>query len=361
MNSEAVDDASSDGLLESITGRAGDEVAKKIAEFKEPSGFNKGFVVGGLDFNADGTKLATNGQVAPPEVHVWEWRVPSHAPRILGMRSPAGSGEAIRFNGDGSLLAVGHGPNALAHDLGVVQVWNTQTWAAIHDIDNPQGGGTNSLAFSTDGKLLVRTIENWRGPNLVATRTETWEQAWELELPRPWLIRKLALSPDGQFTAVAGETFERGHIPIVTHPQILIVDLSTRKLVRTIANAFPDNNEIKTLAWSPDGKSLAAGGLVTESAPGPDAVRIFDPISGEPVVREAGTEAFVSALSYSPDGRYLAEGYIDGKVRIWDGLHKQLLQSIPVNDHFHTALTISRDSRYLAVAAGFDVSIWELR
>src|SRR5580700_5491952 len=89
MNSEAVDDASSDGLLESITGRAGDEVAKKIAEFKEPSGFNKGFVVGGLDFNADGTKLATNGQVAPPEVHVWEWRVPSHAPRILGMRSPA--------------------------------------------------------------------------------------------------------------------------------------------------------------------------------------------------------------------------------------------------------------------------------
>jgi WD40 repeat protein len=327
-------------------------VAKKVAEFRE----SQDFVVGGFDFTGDGMELATNGQETRPEVHLWSWRTPSRIARVLQLPTGAGSGEAIRCSPDGTLLAVGHTYDR-QHTL--VRVWRTDTWAVARDIEDSVGAFDQmGLAFSPDGKFLARTASRLApGPDLILYRTDTWEVAWSLGT-RPFRANTLALSPDGKYAAIAG--FRVVSLQI-SHPEILIIDLSNHQTIRTIAAAFPDNNEIQTLAWSPDGKALAAGALVTESAPGPDAVRIFDPATGQPITREAAKVAYVSGLRYSPDGRYLVDAYLDGEVHIWDGQHKQLLQVIPVNLHFHTAVSISRDSRHLAIAAGRDVSVWELK
>jgi WD40 repeat protein len=151
----------------------------------------------------------------------------------------------------------------------------------------------------------------------------------------------------------------QGPIAIIL-PQITIVDLTARKIVRTIA-AFPDNNEIYALSWSADGKALAAGAAVGGSHAGPDAVKIFDPVTGSQLVGEVAEDAFVSGLRYSRDGRYLIEGHVDGNVRIWDGQHKKMLQTIPVDKRFRTALSVSPDSRFVAIASGRDVSVWEVK
>jgi WD40 repeat protein len=344
-------------LLESKDHYTG-PVAKKVAEFNET------FVVGGVDFSADGTQLATNGMLAEPEVHIRDWRDHGHIVRVLHMNSIAGDGSAIRYSPDGSLLAVGHARDTQQNGFGLIRIWNSKTGEVVHDIAEPQGATEfMSFGFLPNNEFLIRTVNRGGNPGdyVVVNRTDTWEQMWGLDT-LPFIPRTLTLSPDGQLAAIGGEALDLGsRAPaIIHHTQILIVDLNKRQIVRTIERAFPDDNEIHTLSWSPDSRYLAAGAIVGGSFAGPDAVKIFDPATGTQRMGEPGESAYVSGLSYSPDGRFLIEGYIDGKVRVWDGNHKQLLQSIPVDDHFHTVLRVSRDSRYVAIADGKRVAIWEL-
>jgi WD40 repeat protein len=130
----------------------------------------------------------------------------------------------------------------------------------------------------------------------------------------PFRPRAITLSPDGKLAAVGGESVSfgpNGNYPLVIHPQILIINLSSQQILGTIA-AFPDENEIQTLSWSPDGRFLAAGALVTESAPGPDAVKIFDLSTGKQMFGGTAKEARVTGLRYSENGLYLVGGVIDG-------------------------------------------------
>jgi dipeptidyl aminopeptidase/acylaminoacyl peptidase len=337
---------------------SGTNVARKVAEFKE----HPDFVVGGIDFNGDGTQLATNGLVAPPEVHIWNWRDPSRVARVLLMNAPAGNGRSIRYNADGSRLAVGHDRGRQLHD--VIRIWNTGNWTVNHDIAEPVGSEMG-FEFSSDGKLFVRTTfgsVSGAGPSVIVHRTTDWDQV-EAFSTKPFWPRTITLSSDGKLAAVGGPNVSfgpNGSYPLVNHPQILIIDLSSQQVLRTIA-AFPDNNEIQTLSWSPDGRILAAGALVTESAPGPDAVKIFDPSTGKQMFGGIAKEGEITGLRYSANGRYLVGGVIDGKVNIWEAQDDKLLQVIPVDEHFPAAVSISRDSRYLAIANRIEIAVYELK
>jgi WD40 repeat protein len=331
-------------------------VAKRVAEF------NESFPVGGLAFSADGAQLATNALVAGLDTDIWDWSGKSHIVRVLHKTAPSGSGDAIRYSPDGMLLAVGHQIDTREAGFGIVRIWNTSTGKIVHDIGEPRGaGGFMGLAFSPDGKWFYRTVDIGRSniDGFVVHRTDTWEQVWGL-LTRPFFPRTLTVSPDGQFVAIAGATGNFGP-PITWYPKILVVDLQARKVIRTIEQAFPEHNQIHALAWSPDGKHLAAGGIVQGSFPGPDAVRLFDPTTATLIGTEQGEPSFVTGLVYTPDGRYLIEGHIDRAVRIWDGSHTNLLQRIPVDFHSHTILAVSPDSRYFSIAEGERVSVWELQ
>lgn len=327
-------------------------VAKKIAAFRES------FVVGGMDFNADGTQLAVSEESIGPRVHIWAWRRPSRISRELDVSVPP-SDNAISYSPNGTLLAVGHMREAPQLGAGLIRIWDTATGAVVHSIAEPQGAtAIMGLAFSPDGRLLVRTVQRGAPAFLVVHETDNWDEVWSLPTPL-FSPRVLALSPDGSFAAIGGEALVKGEGAIY-HPEILIVDLKGRQLARTIRSAFVDQNEIHALDWSPDGKTIAAGVIVQGSYPGPDAVKLFEATTGLELSNESAKIAYVNGLRYSHDGRYLAEGYLDGHVRIWDGQHQKLLQSIPVDDHFNTVLSVSRDSRHLAIGAGKDVAIWEL-
>jgi WD40 repeat protein len=268
---------------------AGSKLATKIAEFHES------FVVGGMDFSPSGKELATNGMMAAPEVHIWEWTTHSQITRVLHLDSLAGDGSAIRYSPDGALLAVGHFGDRQKTGFNVIRIWNTQTGDVAHDLaDSVGGSGAMSFAFSADGRFLVRTVQRGGSPGdyLAVHTTNNWEQAWGFPT-LPFIPRTLALSPDGTLLAVAGETSVLGPNgpPITHHPKILIVDLGKHQILRTIEDAFPDQNEIHALAWSRDAKSLAAGAIVQGSFKGPDAVKIFDPSSGTMIVGEPAQNA----------------------------------------------------------------------
>ena len=301
----------------------------------------------GLDFSPDGKFLATTS-TQTLHVHIWDWR---NQRIVRTFERPQGSDllttEPIRFSPDGRLLAScssRSGPN-----YSVTRIWNTATGEFVHDIEEPNNGSCQAIVFSPDGKHLIRAMSRPARAlesSLIVHDTTTWEAVWSLRTS-PFYPDHLEISPDGALVALVGTVIVpavriEGQFRITpAKPQIVIVDLIHREVVRTI----PASAE--RLAWSPDGARLvAAAGLETQ---------IFDARSGEIVSIEKG-EGGHALARYTPDGKYLIER-INLRVKIWDGQHRDLYQEIPAAPG---VLAVSRDGHYFAMGGDKKVIVWKL-
>jgi WD40 repeat protein len=66
-----------------------------------------------------------------------------------------------------------------------------------------------------------------------------------------------------------------------------------------------------SVAWSPDGSRIAAGGS-------DQIVHLFDVSRGRELVNLHGHIGRVTSLRFTNDGRSLISTSLDGSVRIWD-------------------------------------------
>lgn len=332
------------------------EVAVKVAELHE----DKDIEIWGLDFSPDGKYLAATS-LTTLEVQIWDWHN-KRIVRTLEMVQGANTGlttEPIRYSPDGRLLVVCHS-GALGDVL--VRIWNTETWAAIHDIADFKSGGCGAIGFSPDGKSLIGVFDRnpiASGDTLTIYDTSSWQPVWGLRTV-PFYPKALAISPDGKFAAIGGDVINPhswpfdtpkptfGNPPLSSQSAIVVVDLAQRAIVRTIQDYAGH------LAWSPDGAYItaAAGG----------GVKVFDVNSGIQVADEPLKSAHM-VVRYTPDGKYLLESDMDALgnglgVRIWDGQHRELLQVIPGNVG---SLAVSRDGHYFAAGSYKNILIWQLK
>ncbi len=73
-------------------------------------------------------------------------------------------------------------------------------------------------------------------------------------------------------------------------------------------------DSVRSLAWSPDGCTLASGSQ-------DKTVRLWNPETGTPMHLLEGHEATVNMLRWSPDGNLLASGSADHSIRLWADSH----------------------------------------
>lgn len=90
-----------------------------------------------------------------------------------------------------------------------------------------------------------------------------------------------------------------------------------------------------------------------------NVIRLYDTRTGALVGGESGPiTTWVTALRYTPQGRYLIEAGIHHEVEIWDGSHHHLLQKIP---HQAWSLAVSPHGHYLALGEGGQIQVWRFR
>ncbi|MFD8812887.1 WD40 repeat domain-containing protein [Streptomyces sp. NPDC059627] len=152
-------------------------------------------------------------------------------------------------------------------------------------------------------------------------------------------VQSLAFSPDGQ-TLASGDL--DGAI------QLWNVTTGTSRSV-TVSNL---NNNIQSVAFSPDGQTIASGGE-------DGSVQRWNPTTGQ-TRRLPGHAKSVAAVAFSPDGRTLASGSDDARVTLWDLPTGHPRTTFTGNTSIHS-LAWSRDGRSLAWgAADKTVRLWNV-
>ncbi|MGP1474593.1 MAG: WD40 repeat domain-containing protein [Treponema sp.] len=79
------------------------------------------------------------------------------------------------------------------------------------------------------------------------------------------------------------------------------------------------------------------------------------------IVFSAGTPSSVNAVSYSPDGKYIASGSYDKTVKIWDAATGMFLRTLEGHSGDIDSVCYSPDGKYLASGGGWNdktVKIW---
>jgi WD40 repeat protein len=293
----------------------------------------------GFTLSADGTRLAAQAATGPQGlVVIWDTRSRKELHRL---RAHDGEAFALAFSPDGKLLAT-------AGLDGTLRLWNALTGKQVCLVTEIRGY-IGTLAFSHDGRTLFsgEALEMAKGRE---AQTRLWEVATGKERQRIPQQVFVTLSPDGEVMALSGE---QGRV-------LRLVKWRTGEALNTLkgfrgrpgqpgdwntARFAPDGKIIATtsqvdeaihlwhvasgigardiplgdytysIAFAPDGKTLAAG--VAGGPDGNNRIRLFDPATGDERVVTPGRLDAVHEVRFLPGGKAVAGTSADRTFRLW--------------------------------------------
>ncbi|TKB94872.1 MAG: hypothetical protein E8D41_02855 [Nitrospira sp.] len=116
------------------------------------------------------------------------------------------------------------------------------------------------------------------------------------------------------------------------------------------------SDTVETVAWSPNGKTLASGSA-------DNSIRVWDVTTGQQIGSLlTGHTGTVQSVDWSPDGKTLASGSADNSIRLWDVTTGQQIGS-PLTGHTGTVQSVdwSPDGKTLASGSGDNsIRLWDV-
>jgi WD40 repeat protein len=110
--------------------------------------------------------------------------------------------------------------------------------------------------------------------------------------------------------------------------------------------AMKGEGHIYTVAFAPDGKSLAAAGQSAK-------FRTYDVGAGRSLFQFQGHTGYVNRLAYSPDGNTIASCSTDKTVRLWGAKTGESVSSITTFETYVNGVAYSPDGLHLLVGSGY--------
>jgi serine/threonine protein kinase len=124
---------------------------------------------------------------------------------------------------------------------------------------------------------------------------------------------------------------------------------SVRELRADGSSLDSHNGSVRTVKFSPDGKILASGGDDRR-------IRLWNTDTGKIIYTFDGHLESVTAIQFMPNSKILISTGADLTIRFWDLESKQLLKTIEAHDLKIHALAISRDGQTI-VSGGSDCNV----
>jgi WD40 repeat protein len=299
--------------------------------------------VSGAVFSPDGTTVATGGYDGTARL----WSAAT-GKELRGFSGHHDGAQEVAFFLDGKTLA------ALDDYPKKVRLWNLASGEEQSSFREPQVREFAWARFSADGRTLVSAS----GDGMLGLwETTTGKQIRRFRGYQDGLYDPI-LSPDG--SRLAAYTVERGpgSLPAGStwEPAIgvRVWEAATGKLLRE----WPSDKKIYRLAFSPDGRTLAAGlrggeVVLWEVATARERGRF----QAHPKIRWSGG----MALAFSPDGRTLASASEDGTIRLWEPATGKRLAELPGHRGPVGSLAFSPNGKAL-VSASVDTTalVWDV-
>jgi hypothetical protein len=210
------------------------------------------------------------------------------------------------------------------------------------------GVGFDAIRFARDGRTIgaggFKLVGGLVSPERIWLCDVATGAARTVALPA---ARQVALSPDLDHAAAIKRS-------------VTVVDTGSGASVTTYSGHgdahFWTLKGAVVAAFSPDGDEIATGGLDGH-------VRVWATTTGAERLAVPAHEELLSALAWSPDGRWLASaGRLDYSVRVWDAATGLQVAELPGgSDRQAGALAFASDGSALAINLRTHVEVWALR
>ena len=338
-------------------------------EIRRLEGHARGNWTRSVDFAPDGKTLASVG--TDGTIRLWDVATGKETQKLAPLLGDFDL--FVKFSPDGKML--------VSKDGGSVRLWEVSTGKEIRKLQTTGGGpaiGTGppagavlaassrpvDVAFSPDGK----TIAVGNIGSIILWETLTGKKIQEIVLPTEKItfplgaqtialtVSAVAFSPDGKTLAAAVDTGKMTYESRGIHLYQWNTGKKTGELVGSNRLQM-----IFSLAFSPDGKTLASTGRGA-------SIQLWDPAKGKEILRGGeGNEMWVETVAFSPDGKTVASAGRDNTIVLWEAgtgkFIRRIAGAVPrarpgaLFNEKVWSLAFSADSKTLASGSG-DTSIY---
>ena len=227
----------------------------------------------------------------------------------------------VAFSPDGRLIATGGSLKGTNQHVSVI--WDARTGELLRLLEG-HTGDVNDVIFSPDGSRLATVAAD---QTAIIWDPRTGER-----------LRTLA----GHTDALQGVSFSNDGTLLATSGwdgTLRIWDVATGRQIRSIMVG----EGLCYNAFNPDD-----GAVVVGHCPDGDTATVWSLETGRRILTLRGHEAAVVGASFSPDGRRIATGSLDGTVGIWDATTGERLLTLEGHRDWVFATPFSPDGRAVA-------------